>query len=793
MAAFTDVTSQTMPGLAMLNSAWGDYNNDGHPDLSDGWSIWRNNNGVNFSRINAGNWPRGLWGDYNNDGLADFLSVGGNVRPNQGGNSFGFVNLPNFVSLSAYGGCWADFDGNGDLDCYIAGGHNNGTFYNDSVYLNNNGTFTRHWVSPNNLYGRGATACDFDQDGDMDVYVSNYWQQPNQLWLNNGSAVFTDVADARGVQGDNPPVSPALQPNGHTIGSSWGDMDDDGRIDLFVGNFNHHDGRRSEDARFFRNLGSVGSWSFQLMEELDGSHWEESYATPSLADYDNDGDLDLFFTTVYPGGDNARLFRNEGNWNFTNRTSAEGLSGLTMFDNHQNAWADYNDDGFLDLATGARLYKNLGNNNHWLKVRLLGDGNTVNALAIGAQARIDLGNGRILTRHVESGTGEGNGNDLTLHFGLGSRTTPVDIELFWPNGIVETINDVSVDQTITRTNPPPGPPPEVDETLLLSLDARDPGDSPSTRWVDLSGKSNPFTSNGNPVHNAGAGHYSFNHDGLFTGDVTDESKFDFDTDQGSGATPFSVVFYASVHGGVSREGMVNKQAGGLDFGWNTGLSRDGFGLDSIFSELRSDDNDSRAILFTPGSAADPFPNTLSAIGVTASVLNLYVVHVSGAGNGPDAMDVYINGDTNAAPEVVYAFSSLSGNSILNDEPLRVGGITDHISSSSGYRGEIRFIEIWSGHNVNGMLPADYSAWRYTNLDTVMTPPPFAIENPRISQTHGFEISTQPGTLYRLDSSENDAGGPWTDTGGRVMGYGGMNTLFDPGGYSTGKTYRLELD
>jgi hypothetical protein len=473
-------------------------------------------------------------------------------------------------------------------------------------------------------------------------------------------------------------------------------------------------------------------------------------------------------------------------------TAAEGLGGIGPFDNRQNAWADYDGDGDLDFVTAGRLYKNLGNSNHWLKLRMLGDGNTVNRLAIGAQARINLGNGRILTRHVEAGTGEGNMNDLVLHFGLADRTSPVDIDLFWPNGTLETRTGITVDQMITWTNPPPTPP-EINEELILSLDARDPGSSPSTQWVDLSEKNAPFTSNGNPMYNGGAGTYTFNYNGLFTGSTADESLFDFDTDQGSGATPFIVVFYAGVKGNMSLAGMINKQADSLDFGWNTGLSQDGFGLNNVHNELRTDDNNNRTIVRTPGSTADPYPNTLSAIGVTATALNLYVVHFSGAGQEPGAADVYINGSTNAAHEVVYSFATLSGTSILNDEPLRIGGTTDHVSSSQGFRGDIQFLEIWTGGIINGMTPSEYSAWRFANLHVITAPPPFALDNPRIVETHGFDISTQPGILYRLDRSDNGAGGPWTDTGGRVMGDGGMNTLFDPGGYSTGKTYRLELD
>ena len=92
--------------------------------------------------------------------------------------------------------------------------------------------------------------------------------------------------------------------------------------------------------------------------------------------------------------------------------------------------------------------RNPGNSNHWLKVRLKGDG--VNAFAIGAQVRVHVGNWRI-TRQVEGATGEGNQNDLTLHFGLGKRTDPVELEVRWPDGTRQSAkSDVDKTAEITK-------------------------------------------------------------------------------------------------------------------------------------------------------------------------------------------------------------------------------------------------------------------------------------------------------------------------------------------------------
>jgi hypothetical protein len=113
---------------------------------------------------------------------------------------------------------------------------------------------------------------------------------------------------------------------------------------------------------------------------------------------------------------------------------------------YQAAWADFDGDGYLDLATGGRLFCNPGGKNHWLKVRLAGGGD-VNSAAIGTQVRIQLDD-KILARQVEGATGQGNQNDLTLHFGLGSHTEAVSLGIRWPNGAEQQV-ETPIDRTVT--------------------------------------------------------------------------------------------------------------------------------------------------------------------------------------------------------------------------------------------------------------------------------------------------------------------------------------------------------
>ena len=451
--SFVDMTSELgLSGMSSSPAAWGDFNNNTYPDLYDGDNLWRNESGTGFTPLTGYAW--GIWGDYNNDDYLDLFILEGTsvVMRNLSGSGFAPVSLPALPTTYNRGASWTDLDNDGWLDLYV-GGYELGGYQPDAVLTNNQGaSFTKTWqeppVPPDYVVfpGRGVAACDFDQDGDQDIYVSNYRVEANYLWRNNGSGVLTDVAGTYGVAGT---YNGWRWSYGHTIGSAWGDFDNDGYIDLFVGNFSHSDAWQDR-ARFYRNLGPGGSWHFQQMWEMTGGAWQEAYATPAVGDYDNDGDLDLFLTTA-PGqeyaGDHPRLYRNDGDWTFTDVTIGEGLGSVPQ--SYQAAWADIDKDGDLDLASGGRLYVNNGNDNHWLEVQLRGNGVNVNRTAIGAQARIDLGGGIVLTRQVEGGTGEGNQNDIILHFGLGARTAPISLQLRWPNGTTQTVEDISVDQRIS--------------------------------------------------------------------------------------------------------------------------------------------------------------------------------------------------------------------------------------------------------------------------------------------------------------------------------------------------------
>ena len=323
---------------------------------------------------------------------------------------------------------WGDINNDGLLDIYYGAGSSN-----QDTLCRQDPEQEPKWVQvaiAPGAYCRSVVGCDFDEDNDMEFYASNYWLTPNYLWVSDGKGnADYDTATFNVIAG-----------SGHSIGSCWGDIDSDGYVDLFAGNFAHPGQPQS---RFLRNTGPDGGYVFED-KGICGVAFQESYASPTLGDYDNDGDLDLFFTTVY-GHNAARLYRNDGDWNFTDVTGEAGVGGIQV--TYQAAWGDVDNDGDLDLVTKGLLFINGGNENHWLKIRLKGNGRTVNTAAIGAKVRIKIGD-NTLTRQVEGGgVGQGNQNDLTLHFGLGEHAEKVQYEVSWTNGKKQT-GETAVDRMI---------------------------------------------------------------------------------------------------------------------------------------------------------------------------------------------------------------------------------------------------------------------------------------------------------------------------------------------------------
>jgi enediyne biosynthesis protein E4 len=447
--AFVDVSSATGPAsLGNGAACWVDVDGDGWTDLVVSGVVWRNEGGKKFVEL-----ARGVGSvvaaDFDNDGFPDLFSWSQRkLYRNEKGKRFVEVPLPEMPAGVSRGAVWGDFDNDGLVDLFVAGYEDwDKRITHPSFVLMNRGSkgFEVTWTDAT-YRSRGVTACDFDRDGIVAVYASNYRLQPNALWRSDGKGKFGNVASAMGVL-----ATSAGFGGGHSIGAAWGDFDGDGEFDLFAGNFAHVDSRGDQPkSRFLRNLGSSGGFKFEDLGP-GGIRYQESYASPAAGDVDNDGRLDLFFTTVYATASFGRanhpvLYRNEGGFQFVEVTEGSGLEKLPA--TYQAAFADFRNDGRLGLCTGGKLFANETKGGSWLQVRLEGDGEKVNRSAIGAQVRIAVG-GKILARQVEAGTGEGNQNDLRLHFGLGEAQGPVDLEISWPGGYRQTVRRVEVGKIIT--------------------------------------------------------------------------------------------------------------------------------------------------------------------------------------------------------------------------------------------------------------------------------------------------------------------------------------------------------
>ena len=478
---FTDVTAEV--GLAAQAGrgqrrpakgdrvAWGDYDGDGWEDLLiSGAYLWRNKGDGTFEDVTASAGlgraaNGGVWADIDNDGDLDFYAFVNSASPeardmlwrNNGNGTFTEVAETAgriYDALRTEAAAWGDYDMDGYVDLYVAnyeprGQRARGT--PDALYRNSgDGLFTNVTEAAGmklrrNWCGRGASWADFDNDGDLDLYVSNYRLARNLLWQNQGDGTFVDVAQARGVAGIcNEPHSYF----GHTIGSAWGDFDNDGDLDLFCANLAHPGWylRFSDKSMLYRSSGPP-DWNFTNIRRAAGIGYEELHSNPTGGDFDADGDVDIFVTCVYQRGPSF-LYENLGSNQFRD---VAWYAGVRTSNRWGSACCDYDNDGDLDLAVCSwdenvfTLHRNDGHSNSWLKVKLVGT--HCNRATIGARVTVKAG-ALTQTREVSGGTGTGCQDSLVQFFGFGTRSEPVAVEVRWPCKRCQTLEQVALNQQI---------------------------------------------------------------------------------------------------------------------------------------------------------------------------------------------------------------------------------------------------------------------------------------------------------------------------------------------------------
>lgn len=460
-------------------------------------------------------------GDYDRDGWVDLYFTQGDIGKNLlyrnlGDGTFEEVADIAGVAVAAplnvfeddnlaqnSGATFADYDGDGWLDLLVMGINDS----NQPILFRNNrdGTFSDVTIQskiPKMFQSMSASFADYDKDGDLDFNITHWTNngQQKRLFRQNSDNSFTDVSEAAGLE--------SVIINGFT--GNFADIDNDGWLDLLIA------ADFGTSQVFINN--TDGTFSVATGPEIT----DDLGMGAAVGDYDNDGDLDWFVTSVYdytndfPEVDGNRFYRNDGDGTFTDitskaRTRDGGWGWGTCFadfnnDGHldlfqTNGWTginnsdfsiyledkallyvnlqdgsfsnqaelrkvddadqgrgvvcfDYDRDGDIDILVAnnrgrPRLYENRGLfGQHWLNVRL--EGEEKNTEAIGARVYLTA-NGITQMRELRAGNNFMSQNPVIAHFGLGPSDIAEEIRVVWPSGREVILEDISADQTLLIT------------------------------------------------------------------------------------------------------------------------------------------------------------------------------------------------------------------------------------------------------------------------------------------------------------------------------------------------------
>lgn len=458
-------------------------------DLSDNVQYLRNNGDGSFEDITFAAGLEGITGgvslthaDYDNDGDLDVFIVRGgwlgelgrhpnSLLRNNGDSTFTDVTLDVGLGDEHYpsaAAAWADYDGDGDLDLYVANDSTGENGWHSQLFRNRgDGTFEEVGGaagvgSPGQAVG--AAWGDYDDDGDPDLYVS-YFRGPNRLYRNDGG-VFTDVAKELGVADPR-----------HSYTVWFWDVDNDDDLDLLVSSYRTPQTAIPDLWYYAASLlgrNQLGDTPRLYLNDGEGGFLDatESYglARVTLAtganfgDLDNDGFLDFYVATGYPGIEAVipnLMYKNRAGRGFQDITWAGGFGHLQ--NGQAVVFADYDNDGDQDVYTrmGGLLprdrfrdafYRNPGFGRNWLAVELRGQRS--NRFGVGAVVRAQFRDGGIdRTLHrVVGRTGSYGANPHRLHLGLGAAERLERLEVFWPaTGERQVFRSVAVNQRILIT------------------------------------------------------------------------------------------------------------------------------------------------------------------------------------------------------------------------------------------------------------------------------------------------------------------------------------------------------
>ena len=418
--------------------------------------------------------------DMDNDGLDDLVSVISNSvlinYQNANGSLTGATlstptadNLP-FWSLAA-----ADFDKNGYTDLLYGGG--SGVTF---MKANATGTGFAEISGSEYVFSQRSNFIDINNDGHLDAFVCHD-VQPNVYYINdgNGNLQFYQGADPSGV-----PSGLGLVPNGGNYGTIWIDYDNDRDMDLFISkcrggssNAKINELHRNNGDGTFTNV--AGDAGVNLADPIQT--WSSAWA-----DFDKDGDLDIFIGVSSYSDGGHKMMQNNGDGTFTDITNTIGSDISALGTGRENTAVDFDNDGHIDIYSSGRILRNNGDmtfslfegsaiprsgalgdmngdgyidvysndglfynqnfGNNWLIVRL--EGVQSNAHGIGARIEITGASTGNQIREIRSGEGFEFMSSMTAHFGLDQDAT-VDMTIYWPSGNISNLSGVDANQLLT--------------------------------------------------------------------------------------------------------------------------------------------------------------------------------------------------------------------------------------------------------------------------------------------------------------------------------------------------------